>query len=173
MRKAAMAAVLLAATAGGALAQTPSPPPPPAQTIPLGPPRAFPGYSQPQITAASCRAINSAETQCTIPAMTAGRYLIEAAGTSTWAAADPVQALGIQVGPTPCGRAQDKQAWTKGPRTFRMDCVVSVLTDRPLTVFAVYQDSHATKDPRGPSLTFRQLPWDGLLAAAPFVPKQQ
>ncbi len=169
MRVAAVAVVLLASAAGAASAQTP---PPPAQTLPLGPPRAFVGYSQPMITAASCRAISAAETRCTIPAMTAGRYLIEAAGTSTWAAADPVQALGIQIGPTPCGRAQDKQTWTKGPRTFRMDCVASVLTDRPLTVFAVYGDSHATKDPRGPSLTFRQLPWDGLLAAAPFVPKQ-
>jgi hypothetical protein len=167
MRMAVLAAGL-SLMAGAAAAQPAAPAAPP--PIPLGPPRAFSGYSQPEVP--PCRMVSDSQTQCTIPAGTMGRYLIEASGTSTWAAADAAQAMGIVVGVTPCGRAQDKAPWTKGPRTFRFACVATVLTDRPLNVFAVYQDTHATKDPRGPTVTFKPLPWDGVLGVTPFVPKQ-
>ena len=167
MRTAALAASLCL-IAGGAFAQA-APAAPPA---PLGPPRTFAGYSQPAIGAADCHMVSSAQAQCLIPAMTAGRYLIEGSGTSTFAAAGATQTLVIQIGATRCAAVQNKAAWTAGARTFKVDCVASVLTDRPLIVTVGYGDEHATKDPRGPTLTFRPLPWDGVLSAAGFVPKQ-
>jgi len=167
MRTAALAASLCL-IAGGVLAQAA----PAAAPAPLGPPRAFAGYSQPAIGAAGCHMVSAAQAQCVIPAMTAGRYLIEGSGTSTFAAAGATQTLVVQIGGQRCAAVQNKAPWTSGARTFKVDCVVSVLTDRPLIVAVGYGDEHATKDPRGPSLTLRPLPWEGVLSAAPFVPRQ-
>jgi hypothetical protein len=167
MRTAALAASFCL-IAGGALAQAA----PAAAPPPLGPPRAFAGYSQPAIGAAACRMVTPAQAQCVVPAMTAGRYLLDASGTSTWTAAGATQTLVIQIGGTRCAAVQDKAPWTSGARTFKVDCVVTLLTDRPLIAAVGYGDEHATKDPRGPSLTFRPLPWEGVLSAAAFVPKQ-
>ena len=59
----------------------PTGPPPPS------PPRVFQqaGYAEPEIGAAACKAVNAGETQCAIPAMTAGVYLVQAAGASVFA----------------------------------------------------------------------------------------
>jgi len=137
-------------------------------------PRAFGDYAQPDITPGLCKNVSPTQSQCTIPAMTAGRYLIEAAGTATSNAADAFQRITIQVGSTSCQVATNKAPWPANtPRTFRFDCVVTVLTDQPLTVTAAYDDFHATKDPKGPTISVRRLPWEGVLTAAGFAPPQQ
>lgn len=143
-----------------------------AQTAPGPLPRAFAGYGQPTVTAAMCRSASAAETRCQIPAMTAGRYLIEAAGTSTAQGADAKQALEIDIGAVPCGLARpaDRAPWTSGPRTFKVDCETTLLTDTPLTIRAVYADFHAVKDPRGPVLTITSLPWSGVIGSRMFPP---
>jgi hypothetical protein len=135
-------------------------------------PRAFAGYAQPAIGASACQSLGPAETHCVIPAMTAGRYLIEAAATSTAQGVGANQVLQIDVGGTPCGVGRDTETWKSGPRTFRLDCEVTVLTDTPLNVRVVYADAQASKDPRGPVVTIRPLPWIGVLASQPSAPRQ-
>lgn len=144
---------------------------PPAPSAPLGPPRAFQGYSQPEITAAYCRVMNAGQTTCTLPAMTAGRYLVKATGTSTAQGDGAAQQLTILVGNRSCGPATRKPTatapWLSGPKTIRLNCEVLVLTDRPLAVSAVYADAKATKAPAGPTLSLERLPWEGVLDATP------
>src|ERR1700735_3012105 len=87
---------LLTAVAATAHAAPAGPPPGP----PPSPPRVFQqaGYAEPEIGAAACKAVNAGETQCAIPAMTAGVYLVQAAGASTAQAADAAQQITIVVG---------------------------------------------------------------------------
>jgi hypothetical protein len=166
MRISALAGALLL-VCGSAAAQPTTPAGPP-----LGPPKAFSEYGQPDIGAGLCKGVNPTQTRCTIPAMTAGRYVIEVAGTATADAAEASQAIAIFVGGQSC-RGSNKAPWTvKTPRTFKFDCVVQILSDRPVPVVAIYQDVKATKDPKGPVVTFTRLPWDGVLSAQPVVPKQ-
>ncbi len=136
------------------------------------PPRAFAGYAQPAIPASACKALGPAETQCAIPAMTAGRYLIEAAATSTAQGVGANQVLQIDVGGEQCGVGRNTTAWSSGPRTFKLDCEVIILADAPVPVRVIYADSQATKDPRGPVVTFNPLPWNGVLSAQAFAPRQ-
>lgn len=144
-----------------------------AAAIAIGPlPRAFAGYGQPTIPTTACRSLGPTEAQCVIPAMTAGRYLIEATGTSTSQGADAVQALEIDIGGRQCGVGKNAAPWPSGARTFRLNCEVSVLSDAPVVVRVIYADAKADKDPKGPSLAVRPLPWNGVLASQPFVPKQ-
>ena len=143
-----------------------------AQPAPPALPKAFAGYGQPDITPGLCKTVSPAEVQCMIPPMTAGQYLVEAAGTSTSQGADARQALQITVGAAPCGSAQNNAPWPSGARTFRLDCSVSVLTDQPLVVRVIYQDVHATKDPKGPELSIRRQPWEGVLNSRVFAPQQ-
>lgn len=144
---------------------------------PLGPPRGFVGYSQPDIGAAACKVVNPGQATCTIPAMTAGRYLIEASGTSTANAANPAQRIAIIVGATNCGQA-DRKPTAKAPwaigaaKTLKLQCEVEILTDRPLPVHAVYADDKATKSTTGPTLVVRRLPWDGVLSTKVAAPPQ-
>jgi hypothetical protein len=174
MRSTLLAALAVAATAlaGAAAAQ-----PAAAPTVPLGPPRAFSEYNQPDITPGLCRNINANVSQCTIPAGTAGRYVIHAAGTSSAPRAGAKQALQILIGDAamarPCATATNSNAWTSGARTFRLDCAVTLLTDRSLTVFVRYADENATKDPAGPTISVQRLPWDGILDMQYSVPNQQ
>ncbi|HZL00985.1 MAG TPA: hypothetical protein VFC47_13925 [Caulobacteraceae bacterium] len=144
-----------------------------AQTAPGGLPRAFAGYGQPAITPAMCKVVSASEARCVVPAMTAGRYLIEAAGTSTAQGADARQGLEIAVGGMGCGIAQptNPPPWTSGLRTFRVDCEAILLTDTPLVVRVIYVDFHATKDPRGPTLSLKPLPWLGVTSARMFAPE--
>jgi hypothetical protein len=135
-------------------------------------PRAFAGYAQPALGAGACKAVNAGETRCQFPAMTAGRYRIEAAGTSSSPQAGANQVLQIDVGGQRCGVGRDSGAWKGGPRTFRLDCEVTVLTDTPLGVRVVYADANAVRDPKGPAVTIVALPWSGVLAAQAFAPPQ-
>ncbi|WGM40948.1 hypothetical protein [Caulobacter sp. NIBR1757] len=151
-------------------ARAPAPPP-----IPLGPPRAFAGYTQPEIGAAACRVVSQAKTICTIPAMTAGRYRITATGTATATAAavtkgeGAAQALQLDVGQRICGRADRRptkdNVWSTGAQTLIAVCEVTILTDRPIDIAAVTGEANATPDPKGPTLKVERLPWDGILAS--------
>lgn len=162
------------------VAQAAPPPAAPAPaTAPLGPPRALlsQGYTQPDIGASACRTVNAEQATCTIPGMTAGRYLIEVSGTSTATAAGAVQKVAIVVGATGCGEATRKptaqKPWVVGtPKTLKLQCEVEILTDRPLTVVAVYVDDKATKSPAGPTLVVKRLPWDGVLSTRVGAPAQ-
>ena len=153
--------------------------------VPDIPPRAFPGYAHPEVTAAMCKVINTAKTQCVLPAMTAGRYVVEAVGISTALPAPPavavppgspaapqgaVQAIAIFTGDRLCGRAQSP-AWASGARTMRLNCEITIVADAPFTITVSYADANATMDPRGPRLTIRRLPWDGVITAQAFVPQ--
>ena len=151
-------------------AQTPTTAAPPAALV--GPPKGLPGYSQPEITAAYCRNVGPNHTTCTFPAMTAGRYIATATGTST-ANGQAAQAIVIEVAGRTC-RADRKASaqWTTGAKTIAINCEVLVLADKPLTVNAYYADDKATKDPKGPTLVIQRAPWQGLLGLTPIAPQQ-
>jgi hypothetical protein len=162
MRLLALASALI--LSGGAVAV--------AQPAPPALPKLFADYGQPDITPGLCKTVSTSEVQCIIPAMTAGQYLVEATGTSTAQGPDAKQALQISVGVVPCGSGQNNASWPSGARTFRLDCSVAVLTDKPLVVRVIYQDTHAIKDPRGPQLSIRRQPWEGVLTSRVFAPQQ-
>jgi hypothetical protein len=107
-----------------------------------------------------------------LPAMTAGRYLIEASGTSTAQSAGALQQMEIVVGDQLCGVGRDTAAWSAGARTFRFDCLATILTDKPLEVRAIYVPVKAAKDPKGPVIAVRPLGWNGVLTTLPFAPSQ-
>ena len=152
-------------------------------------PKGFDGYSHPEVTSAMCKVINTAQSQCVLPPMTAGRYVVEAIGlsTATPAAAAPAapakgattpakpqgaaQALTIVAGTRICGRAESPQ-WTTGQHALRFSCEISIMSDTAFPITVVYADLNATKDPRGPGISVRRLPWDGVLTTRPFVPQQ-
>lgn len=173
MRTLIMAAALSVTGVTAPSAQTPPKPPvaPAAPAAPLGPPRAFQGYAQPEIGAAYCRVINPGQTTCTLPAMTAGRYIVKATGTSTAQGVGAAQQLTIVVGNRSCGPATRKpnttKPWTAGAKTIRLNCEIMVLTDRPLAISAVYADVKATKAPAGPTLIVERVPWEGVLSVSP------
>lgn len=159
------------AKAPSAAAPTAAPP-----AAPLGPPRAFPGYTQPEVGASACRVISQTQVMCTIPAMVAGRYTARATGTSTAQGEGAAQALVITVGGRACGRVDRRPTkenpWTTGPKTLVGDCEFVVVTDRPLQVIATYGDAKAVKDARGPTLKIDRLPWDGVMSATMTAPEQ-
>jgi hypothetical protein len=125
------------------------------------------GYSHPDIGADACKKVDASRVQCTIPAKTAGRYLVEASGTSTAKGEGAAQQLVIGGNGWQCGPAVNKAPWTKGSRTFKLDCVVDVLTDGPVPIIAVYADQNADKDAAGPTLSVRRVGWNGILDARP------
>src|SRR6202012_1462942 len=97
------------------------------------------------------RAVNAGETQCVVPAMTAGVYLVRAAATSTATGVDAAQQLTIVAGSQSCTstHAPDPKApWAVGTkRTFYSGCVFTIVTDAPVAITAVYLDAKATRDP--------------------------
>jgi hypothetical protein len=143
-----------------------------AQPGPASVPKAFGDYLQRDITPGLCKVVSPSEAQCVIPEMTAGQYAIEAAGTSTSQGADARQTLQINVGVVGCATGQNTTPWPSGARTFRLGCAVILLTDKPLIVRVVYDDVHAIKDPKGPLLSIRRLPWQGVLNSSAYVPQQ-
>jgi len=153
-------------------AARPAAPPP---VVPL--PRALAGYAHPDIPASSCRVETQVKTVCTIPAMTAGRYVITASGTSTATADGAGQAVVLIVGGRACGRADRRgtaqSPWASGRKTLTVACDVMILTDRPLEVIVNYADDKATRDPRGPTLKIDRAPWDGVMSAQFYVPPGQ
>ena len=182
MRSLLIVSTLLAAGAAHAATPRPGPAPaPPAAALPAPPPvppRVFQqaGYAEPDIGGAACKVVNAGEAQCVAPAMTAGVYLVQAAGTSTAQAADAAQQLSIVAGDQSCTstRATDPKApWAVGAkRTFASGCVFTIVTDRPLALTVVYLDAKATKDPAGPTITVTREPWAGVLNALPVSVKQ-
>jgi hypothetical protein len=177
MRNLILAVAALATGAGAASAQ---PGGPAAPQAPPAPPRVFlaAGYTQPDITPGFCKNVDISHTQCTIPAMTAGRYIIAVSGASTATAADGAQQIIIAIGNQVCStstRNPDPHVpWAIGTkRTFVAACVATIITDAPLTVTAVYADSKATKDPKGPLLSVSRQPWTGFIDASPLNVNQQ
>jgi hypothetical protein len=162
----AFAALASTLTASAAMAQPAGGPPP-------SPPRLFSGagYSEPLIPAAACRAVNAAEARCAVPAMTAGTYLVRAAGVSTAFTASAAQQLTIAAGDKSCTstRRPAKDApWPSGQtRTFRSACLFTIVTDSPLTIEVAYLDQNAVKDPSGPQVSITPMPWSGALGAMP------
>ena len=134
------------------------------------------GYAEPEIGPAACKVVNAGETQCAVPAMTAGVYLVQATGTSTAQAADAAQQLTIVAGDQSCSstRTPDpKTPWAVGAkRSLRSGCVFTFLTDRPMTISVVYFDAKATKDPAGPQVSVSRAPWTGVLNSLPIQVKQ-
>ena len=83
----AIAAFSLAAASAGA--QTPAAP------ANFALPHAYEGYSQPEIT--QCAAASPLRSSCTVPAMTAGRYVILARASATATGAGAVSFSGCTV----------------------------------------------------------------------------
>jgi hypothetical protein len=170
MRLPILTAVALA-VAGAATAQSAAPPP--------TPPRVFQqaGYAEPEIGPSACKVVNSAETQCLAPAMTAGVYLVRAAAVSTAQAAGAVQQITIVAGAQSCTSTRNpdpKTPWAIGAkRTLYSGCVLTIVTDAPLTITVIYLDAKAVKDPAGPQVTVTREPWTGVLNAEPISVKQQ
>lgn len=165
------------APAGKAPSAAAPTPQPAAPVVPLGPPRAFPGYSQPEIPATACRVISQTQAMCTIPAMTAGRYVARATGTSTSQGEGATQALAIQVGARACGgtvirRSSPQAPWLSGSKTLVAVCDFTVLSDRPVQVIVSYGDAKAARDPKGPTLRIERAPWDGIISAQISAPEQ-
>lgn len=155
--------------AGAPAAAQHSAAPVPSQTA--GPlPRAFTGYAQAEIPPSACRVVSAEEARCTVPPMTAGRYLIEATGTATAQGAGARQQMEIVVGDQLCGVGRDMAPWSSGSRSFRFDCLATVLTDGPLDVRAVYVPMNAAKDAKGPQLVVHPLGWNGVISTLPFAP---
>lgn len=167
MRTLVIATVATLGFAAAALAQST-----PAPVLP----KLFSSYSQPDITPGLCSNKGPAQTDCIIPAMSAGVYLVEAAGTSTATSAEARQQLVLLAGSRLCGeyttQPNPQKPWATGARTFRANCQVTVVTDKPLVISVRYNDAAATKDPKGPLVKISRLPWDGVLTSQGFVPKQ-
>jgi hypothetical protein len=154
----AFAALVALASAGSATAQSANS----ASDVPMP---GVAGYDHPQIGSDACKVVNPGAAQCIIPAKSAGEYVIVASGTSTAKGADAAQQLTIGGENWRCGPVTDTAKWSSGPRTFSIACRIQILTDRPLTVIARYDDRNADKDPKGPTLVVKPVPWSGVLSA--------
>jgi hypothetical protein len=131
-----------------------------AQTFPL--PQAYSAYSQPDVT--DCHSTGPLERDCTIPAMTAGRYLIIAQTSATATEADATQTVVIKLDGAPCAASRPAPFTEK--KGLRIGCIVSLLTDRPMVASAAFETHDATPSPDGPRLVFQRLPWTGVVQAA-------
>jgi hypothetical protein len=182
MRSLAFATVALIASAAAIAVQAAptkphSEPAAPAAPVAPAPPPAPPkifvdaGYAQPDITPGYCKNLDPSRTACTIPAMTAGTYYVEAMGTSTATADGGAQQLTIAAGAQSCVATHGvdpKAPWTIGaPRTLRSGCLFTFVTDVPVNIIVGYADTKATKDPKGPFISVRRTPWAGVISAVP------
>jgi hypothetical protein len=156
MKSTLLMAALPLALAATAHAATPAGTP----NYPL--PQAYNAYSQPDIT--QCQSTGPLERDCTVPGMTAGRYLIVAATGATSTQADATQSLTIKLGDAPC--VATRPVAFSGKKGLRLGCVVSLLTDQPIVVTAVFATHDATPNTGGPQLVFRRLPWTGVVQAS-------
>jgi hypothetical protein len=132
----------------------------PAPSYPL--PQAYNAYSQPDVT--DCASTGPLERHCTVPAMTAGRYLIMAVSSATATQPDATQTLAIKMGAAPC--AQSRPAPFSGKKGLRLGCIVSLLTDKPIVVSAVFETHDGTPSEDGPKLVLQRLPWTGVVESA-------
>jgi hypothetical protein len=161
-------ALTLTLSAAGALGKT-NPTTPAAATPVITLPQAYSGYSEPEI--AQCQTTGPLMRQCTVPAMTAGRYVIKAAASATSTGANATQSLQIRLAGAPC--AATAPAPFTGKQGLLLGCVVSFLTDQPIVVSAVYATQNGTPDPKGPQLVLIRLPWNGIVEATPLKIKPQ
>jgi hypothetical protein len=76
----------------------------------------------------------------------------------------------IVVGDQLCGVGRDTAVWSSGARSFKFDCLTTVLTDKPLEIRAIYEPVNAAMNPKGPQLVLRPLGWNGVLSTLPFAP---
>ncbi len=154
IRMIALAGSLLLAGAAGA--QTTTAPAKPAPLPPL--PKLYAGYLQPEL---SCAMVKANETKCTIPAMTAGRYLVEATlGGPSKGAATSKQLLQIVVGNEACARTRPVEV----AKTPALGCVVDLLTDSPSAITVrLAGDKDVVPDARGLKVTVVRLPWNGVV----------
>lgn len=187
-----VAAFVLAMAAPGAQAQSPAPAPAPRAPAvqarpsavpapaPAPAPRAvapaprvvtppaialsgLPGYRHPEIPISTCKLVNAGRRDCVIPAMTAGRYVIKAAGSSMPIGAKPRQQLTIVVDNRNCSQAFDASSWSGSTRTIRTMCEITVLSDAPTLISIVYADLQALKTATGPEVTIERLRWSGVM----------
>jgi len=172
-----IATTAVALVLAGAARAAPAAEPPPA-TPPPTPPHLFvqAGYSEPPAPQSACKHVNAAETQCVLPAMTAGRYFVGAMGVSTAVAAGAEQRITLIAGDQHCTSTYEpnpKAPWAVGAkRSFYAGCMFTLITDTPLEITAVYFDAKATKDPAGPTLTVTPEAWTGALSAVAVAIKQ-
>ncbi len=126
-------------------------------------PRAYAGYSQPDVSGSLCRTVSPLRRECTIPALTAGRYMIEAAAAATATSATATQSLEITVGGQAC--IKTNPAKYTGTANLHLICEITVLTDQPLIAAADYTVQGGTPESGGPQMVLRRLPWTGVLSA--------
>lgn len=157
---AGLAALAGLATAPAALAQAPA-----ADAVV----KAFSDYAHPDIGPDACKTLNATTAECTIPGGVAGRYFVEADGSSTATDAKAAQSMTIRGDTWLCAQAATKpeaaKPWSSGPRTLKVGCMLNVLADSPVVFRAIYADSHATKNPKGPVVTIKRVAWDGVISA--------
>ncbi|HKT55079.1 MAG TPA: hypothetical protein VJP88_11565 [Caulobacteraceae bacterium] len=127
-------------------------------------PQAFNGYSQPEIK--DCKTVDATHRTCTVPAMTAGYYVITALGRATAGGSNSAEAIGITVNGGVCTQAQTSKPFT-GTLPIAARCVVQLLTDRPLPISAVMVTKEATVDAKGPELGVQRAPWPGFVQTTP------
>jgi hypothetical protein len=154
-----IAALALTLAAGAVAAQTPARPAAPAH---FDLPHAYAGYSQPEIS--QCASAGALRASCTVPAMTAGRYLILAQASATSTGANATQALAVIVNGQSCA-ALRSNPFTGKKSLPPLVCQVTLLTDEPIAINAAFEVANATPDPAGPHLVVRRLPWNGVIDA--------
>jgi hypothetical protein len=135
--------------------------PAPAPAAPFPPPRAFPGYTHPNIT--DCRTVSPARRECTVPAKVAGHYLIEAVGIFTATGPNPAVAINIVVGNQIC-MSQGGHGFT-GRAPLHIVCEVTLATDAPITIAVNVAGNDATLEPTGPLMGIGNEVWDGVISA--------
>src|SRR5215469_6798331 len=139
----------------------PVPEAPSAAPPPIVEPQAYSAYSEPEIT--DCRTATPLMRECVVPAMTAGRYLIEAAAGATATGGGATQTLKIMLGGASCVATNPAPFTAKAG--LHLGCSVTFLTDKPITVSAVYAVQNGTPEPKGPQLAFHRIPWNGIVQA--------
>lgn len=160
MRMTLISAALVACAAGAMAKPVPDAPAGPSAPA-ITEPQAYSGYSEPEIT--DCRTTTPLMRECTVPAMTAGRYLIEAVADATATGANATQTLRIMLGGANC--VGTSPAAFTGKAGLHLGCEVTFLTDRPIVVSAVYATQNGTPDPKGPQMAFHRVPWNGIVQA--------
>lgn len=130
----------------------------------------LPGYRHPEVPTSTCKLVNAGRRDCVIPGMTAGRYVIEAAGSSMPIGAKPRQQLTIIVDNQKCSQAFDASSWSGATRTIRTTCEITVLSDTPTVISIVYADLQALKAATGPEVSIQRLRWSGVMQMREVTP---
>lgn len=124
-------------------------------------PHAYEGYAQPEIS--ECSTDGALRRTCVVPAMTAGRYVVIAAGAANATGPNATQTLAILLNGQPC--IATRPAPFTGKKGLNIACEVNFLTDKPFPVSAVYAVQNGEPDKAGPQLVLRRQPWNGVVDA--------